>query len=610
MSARAPGAGGGVCVHHLVEATAARCPDAVAVIHGAHEVTYAALNEEANRLARRLRRLGLGPEQLVAIVLDRGVDMVVAMLATLKSGAGYVALNPAHPPDRLAGIVADSGARAILTQANSVEHLPEHGNVLSLDAERPSLASEAGTDLGVSVHARNVACVVYTSGSTGQPKGVAIEHRCVTNLILWAGTAFDCADLALVLAGSPISCDCALFEVLTPLGLGGGVLLAASPLELPTLPAADRVTLLPVPATTMSELLRTSAIPGSVRVVNLSGETLSRELVDEVFRTTSADRVFNLYGVSEAAMYSTCAMLPRVAAGPVSAGGPITATSLHVLDADLEEVPPGDVGELCIGGVGVARGYIGQPALTAERFVAHARARPGGRLYRTGDLAERLPDGTVRVLGRLDHQVKVRGFRVELGEVESGLRALAEVHDAVVMAHRDECQGARLVAYVIPTTGVSDDFDPRALRARVAQKLPPEMVPSAIVRMARFPTAPNGKVDRKALPPPGQPDEDRPAVPSGDPLECELQQIWGEVLGTVSPDVEADFLDLGGDSLLAARVVSRLLDRFGRSLTVRAVFEARTIAGLADRLREALAEPARELPRLVALPRGAQRSSD
>ena len=595
------------CVHELFEAQAARSPQAVAVIDGSGETTYETLDQRVNQLAHRLRRLGVGPERLVAILLERNLDMIVAMLATLKAGGGYVALNPAHPPERLAGIVADCRAQVVLTETDLRGRLPAHPNVVVLDAERAQLDREPTVSPGSSVDPRNVACLVYTSGSTGQPKGVAIEHRSVANLAVWAGEVFDAADLAVVLAGSPTSCDCALFEILTPLVLGGGVLLAPSALDLPRLPAARHVTLVPVPATTMSELLRAKGVPSSVRVVNLSGETVGRDLVDDVYRCTSAQRVFNLYGVSEAAMYSTCTLVAREAKDHVSAGGPIANTSLHVLDEQLREVPPGGLGELCVGGIGVARGYLGQPALTAERFVAEPSGGRGARLYRTGDLAERLADGTVRVLGRLDHQVKIRGFRVELGDVESGLRRLPGVHDAVVVAHRDDCDGAKLIAYVVPAVedGSPSRLEPATLRDLLSDALPHEMVPAAIVPLDHFPTAPNGKVDRRALPAvdlheataPG------PSAPADDPLERGLQRIWSAVLRIQTPGVHDDFLAIGGDSLLASRVVCRVRDELGYDLPLRTLFEVRTIAALADHIRVAEPHSTVTAPPLVALPR-------
>ncbi|HST62930.1 MAG TPA: amino acid adenylation domain-containing protein [Longimicrobium sp.] len=568
-------------IHGLFEAEAARTPDAAAVVHGDESVTYGALNARANRIAHHLRRLGVGAESRVGICLSRGPEMVAALLGVLKAGGAYVPLDPAYPVERLAFTLRDAGVAVMVTQESLRGLLPvPHGvPLLSLDGARAQIEAEPAENPPGAADPRGLAYLIYTSGSTGVPKGVAIEHRNAVVLLAWAAGVFTPDELSGVLAATSICFDLSVFELFLPLSRGGRVIVVENALALAHAPARDEVRLINTVPSAIAALLKNGAIPSTVTTVNLAGEPLRAELVDALYATGGIRRVYDLYGPSEDTTYSTWTL--RRAGGPETIGRPISNTRAYVLDAGLRPVPAGVVGELYLGGAGLARGYLGRPGLTADRFGPDPLGkRPGGRLYRTGDRARWLADGTLEFLGRLDGQVKVRGYRIELGEVEAVLRRHPDVRACVVVAREHAPGDRRLVAYA------AGQVDADALRAHLRQSLPEHMVPSAVVVLDALPLTPNGKLDRKALPAPdligGETRYEAPRTP----VEETLAGIWADVLRVGRVGVRDGFFASGGHSLLGMRVISRIRAVLGAELPLRALFEAPTVAELAQRVEE------------------------
>ncbi|HEY9023722.1 MAG TPA: amino acid adenylation domain-containing protein, partial [Burkholderiaceae bacterium] len=515
------------CLHELFEAQAERTPEAVALRHGARSMTYAQLNANANRLARRLRALGVAPDARVALCVERGPEMVEAMLAVLKAGGAYVPLDPTYPTERLERMLADSAPAVVLVHGAGTALAS--GPVARLDLVRDA-SSWAGEDAGnlerAMLRAEHLAYVIYTSGSTGMPKGVAIEHRNAVNFVSWATEAFKAEELASTLFATSINFDLAVYECFAPLACGGTVEIVANALAL--LDEPREVGLINTVPSAMAALVKAGAVPGSARIVNLAGEALKRELVEAIFATTAIERVCNLYGPTETTTYSTWTAMRRDDGFVAHIGRPLANTQVYILDARGEPVPVGAVGEIFIAGDGVARGYLHRPELTAERFTADP-FRAGGRMYRTGDLGRWQADGTIVYLGRNDFQVKVRGFRIELGEIEARLATHEAVGECAVLAREDVAGDKRLVAYVVPAAGRA--FDAEALRAHVAATLPEYMVPAAFVALERMPLTLNGKLDRKALPAPAaEAYATREFVEPAPGIETTLAQLWAEVL--------------------------------------------------------------------------------
>jgi amino acid adenylation domain-containing protein len=580
-------------LHDLFAAQAARTPEATAIVDGHRRWSYGELDAGSNRLARHLQGLGVGPESRVGLCLARSGTMVAAMLAVQKAGGAYVGLDPRYPKDRLAFMLADAAAVVLLTEEEQLAALPEHSvpvvlldDPSFLEGESSAALSQAPGD-GRSAGPGNLAYLIYTSGSTGRPKGVAIEHASAAALVAWAGEVFPASALAGVLASTSICFDLSVFEIFVPLAWGGTVILAENALALSALPAAGEVTLVNTVPSAIAGLVRGGTLPPRAAIVNLAGEALKRELVEEIYRQPGVRQVVNLYGPSEDTTYSTWTAVPSGSGRPPAIGRPIAGTRSYLLDARLQPVPLGAPGELYLAGAGLARGYLGRPELTAERFVPDPFASSRGeRLYRTGDLARYLPDGALDYLGRIDHQVKIRGFRIELGEIEAAILAHPGVAEAVVLAREDGGGAQRLVAYVAPDL---PDL-PASLRAALAEKLPEYMVPAVFLFLKALPLTANGKVDRQALPAPeavaAAGSGERVRVRPRDAVEELLARLWAEVLGRSLADVGVleDFFELGGSSITSAVLVNRLQAALGEVVPVVVVFQARTISRLAARL--------------------------
>ncbi|HJX27046.1 MAG TPA: amino acid adenylation domain-containing protein, partial [Thermoanaerobaculia bacterium] len=548
-------------------------------------MSYAELSSRADRLARHLCALGVGPEVLVGVLCRRTPGMVAAALAVLKAGGAYLPLDPAHPADRLRFLLADSGATVVLAEESVAGALPPFTGTLVLVGRDSESAEDTGQEPPRGfVHPEQAAYAIYTSGSTGVPKGVLIRHGSAVNRIVWALSAYAPEVLAGVLAATSLCFDLSVFEIFVPLAGGGTIILADDALALPSLPAASAVTLVNTVPSAMAELVRAGALPRSVRVVNLAGEPLRRSLAEEIY-AQGVEEVHNLYGPSEDTTYSTGAQARRGDEREPAIGRPLPNTRAYLLDSGLRPVPVGTPGELWLGGEGLARGYLRRPDLTADRFRPDPFGPlPGSRLYRTGDLARSRADGSLDYLGRLDHQVKIRGFRIELGEIESALLAHPGVRQAAVEA-REIAGSKALVAYV-----AGEEPRPAAaeLREHLHRRLPEHMIPAFFVALPELPLTPNGKVDRKALPAPEprSAEEGRPAART--PVEEVLAGIWAEVLGLEKVNVQDRFFDLGGHSLLATRVVSRLRSVFGVELPLRDLFAGPSLGDLAVRVEAAL----------------------
>jgi amino acid adenylation domain-containing protein len=558
----------------------------------------------------------VGPDVRVGVCLERSPRLLVALLGVLKAGGAYVALDPAYPQERLRFLVRDAGVAVLLTDGRAGEGLPggDGAATVRLEPDLAALAGEPDTPVRSGVTAAHLAYVIYTSGSTGTPKGVGISHGSAVAFLTWARGMTPVAAGARVLATTSINFDLSVYELFGTLSWGGTVLLLRSALDLPERPdlrAPGAATLLNTVPSVAAALVRLGAVPPGLRRVNLAGEPVSRALVEALY-AAGAGEVYNLYGPSETTTYSTVAHLAPGESEMPGIGRPIANTRAYVLDRRLEPVPIGVPGELYLGGAGVARGYLGRPALTAERFVPDpfgpaAGGAPGGRLYRTGDRVRWRPDGTLEFLGRLDQQLKLRGFRIEPGEIESVLGQHPGVRTAAVIAREDEPGDKRLVAYVVPD-GVP--LDGGELRRFLEQRLPEYMVPAAIVELDSLPLSPNGKLDRRALPAPDDTDrrERDDYVAPRTPVEEMLAGIWASVLRLERVGIRDNFFVLGGHSLLATQVVSRVRTAIGIELPLRALFEDPTVADLAARVgTELMTASSSQGPVLTRLSRDAYR---
>ncbi|WP_051829830.1 non-ribosomal peptide synthetase [Streptomyces novaecaesareae] len=590
------------CVHQLFEEQAARTPEAVALIADAAdgattgltygELTYGELNRRANRLAHHLVRAGAGPETLVGVCLERGPELAVALLGILKSGAGYVPLDPVHPRERLAALLAGTGAALLVTREVLRERLGVDTEAVCLDRDAAALATRPDTDPAPSAGPGNLAYVVHTSGSTGAPKGVAAEHRGVTAYLSFVTARYGITPGTRVLQLASIGFDASVRDLLGPLSCGATAVFA--PQDGPFDPVAiaecvERHRVEVLLSTVPSQLRELLALPeaehalASLRLTVASGESL--RLAGQYGRRTLPGALVNQYGPTECTMTSTYWPAAEDWAERTEdvVGRPIANKRVYLLDRYLNPVPVGVPGEVYIAGVGLARGYLGRPDLTAERFVACPYGPPGDRMYRTGDLARWRPDGDLEFLGRSDDQVKIRGVRVEPGEAEAALRADGTVGDVVVLAREDVPGQRRLVAYVTPAEP-GRPVDAAALRRRAGERLPEYLVP-AVVAVDALPLTVNGKVDRRALPAPdgARPDTDRAYVAPAGPVQQTLARIWEQILNVGRVGADDNFYELGGDSVLSIRAVHRA-GRLGIHLTPRMMVRHQTIARITAHL--------------------------
>ncbi|MFK8185398.1 MAG: amino acid adenylation domain-containing protein [Phormidesmis sp.] len=590
------------CIHQLFEAQVARSPEAIAIAFEGQQLTYQALNDRANQLAHHLQSIGVGPDVLVGICAEPSLEMMVGILAILKAGGAYVPLDPAYPSERLAHILTETSVPVLLTQQTLKTHLPAHSaTVIPLDAYPFSSDSYSKQNLSTAVTPAHLAYVIYTSGSTGKPKGVMIQHQGLCNLATATQKLLHLAEHKRCLQSFSLSFDGSVWSTFPTLISGATLYL----IRKEQLIAGEnliewldnnRINVVTMPPALLSAL-PPHPLPHLTSIV-AGGEACSPRLVEQ---WSTNRQFFNAYGPTETTVCATIAPVTS-AAPPVPIGRPIANTQTYILDAHLQPVPIGVPGELWIGGVGLARGYLHQPELTEKRFIPHPfypasasnQASPP-RLYKTGDLARYLPDGQIEYLGRIDHQVKVRGFRIELGEIEAVLSQHAQIENVVVTLHEDEQQNQQLVAYLSSLDKETGDKETglkkpgvTELRQFIKQHLPNYMVPSTFVFLESFPLTPNGKIDRQSLPKPDprQRGLDKALVEPTTPTEKQICHIWCEVLKQASIGIHDNFFELGGHSLSATQVISRIREFFSLELPLRTIFEHPTIAELASRITD------------------------
>ena len=593
-------------INLLFEEQANRSPEAIAITFGSEHISYRELNRQANKLAHYLKSLGVGPEVPVGIYFNRSVEMVVSLLAVLKAGGGYVPMNPKHPKDRLSFILSDTRAAVVLTDEYFAQTLPEHGAiVVRPDLDKETISHQSDDNPSVALLPNNFAYVMYTSGSTGNPKGVQVTHKGLCNLAIEQARRFDVNAESRMLQFASLSFDASASEIFVTL-LAGGTLCLAAQDEL--LPGACLMKLLRENAITCvtlppSVLLATpkEEFP-NLQTLIVAGEACPTKLVkvwcEEV-------RFLNAYGPTEATVCATIADCTSFERKP-PIGRPIGNTQIFLLDSALEPVAKGVPGELYIAGMGLARGYMNRPDLTADKFLPNPfSTETGARFYASGDLTRYLPDGSVEFLGRIDYQVKLRGFRIEPGEIEETLRQHRSVCDAVVVAREDTPENKSLVAYVVSRTERQDEVQSEAqlvveLRNFLHEKLPEYMIPSAFVLLEDLPLTAHGKVDRRSLPAPQQ---------TRSTLACEyvaprtyreavLADIWAQALGVEKVGIHDNFFELDGHSLMVPGVMFSIQKSLQIELPLRILFEAPTVAGLAEAIELAACEGIGALDRL------------
>ena len=578
------------CIHQQFEAQVARTPDAAAVVYEDQSLTYRVLNARANQLAHYLRLVGVGPDTRVGICVERSIDMMIGLLGILKAGGAYVPLEPEYPAERLGFIVSDAQIPVLVTQQKFIDRFLDPGmHLVYLDTDRHHIAQQPTHNPVSSATAENLAYVMYTSGSTGVPKGVMIPHHALSNHLYWMQMTFPLDEMGRVVQKTSFSFDASVWECFAPLLTGSQLIIARvgghqDSSYLVELLATHHITMLKLVPSLLQMLLEEKALEAcqSLQHVFCGGEVLS-PMLQERFFTSCKAALHNLYGPTEATIDVTCWTCTRDSQHRrVPIGRPIANTQIYLLNPQLQPVPIGMPGELYIGGDSLARGYINRPALTAETFIPHPFSdEPGARLYQTGDLARYLPDGNIEFLGRLDSQVKIRGYRIELGEIELALEQHPAIRQAVVLAREDVPGNRRLVAYAVsrqePLPRIHE------LQGFLRAKLPTYMIPAAFVWIDVLPTMSSGKVDRQALPAPSQA---RPALVEGfiaprTPTEEILTGIWETLLGIESIGIHDNFFELGGHSLLAIQVLSRLRRTLHVEVPLRVLFDMPTVAGLA-----------------------------
>ncbi|HEU4562948.1 MAG TPA: non-ribosomal peptide synthase/polyketide synthase, partial [Longimicrobium sp.] len=584
---------GGLRVHDLFRAQAARTPHAVALSWHGERLTYAQLEARANQIANALRRRGVGPEVRVGICLPRTLDLVAAMLGVLGAGGAYVPLDPAYPRERLGYMTEDAAITLVITDSALADRLPEGAATLLLD--RDAIAAESADAPESGVLPENLSHVIFTSGSTGRPKGVMIRHSSVVVLLHWLRENVTDEERSAVLFSTSINFDVSIAEIFGTLAWGGKLVLVENALELAEL--EEEVVYASMVPSAAAELLRSGGIPASVKTLNLGGEALPNALTQGLYGLETVEKVGNLYGPTEDTTYSTYYLVPR-GADQVLVGTPVANTQAYVLDQHLQPVPVGVVGELYLAGDGLSRGYANRPAMSAERFLPCPFGAPGARMYRVMDRVRRLSDGQLEYLGRTDFQVKVRGYRIELGEIEARLAEHPALRAPVVLVREDVPGDRRLVAYYLGDEPVAVE----ALKAHLAERVPGYMVPEAYVWMEAYPLTPNGKVDRKALPAPeGDAYGTREyEAPLGD-TEAALAGVWAEVLGVDRVGRRDNFFELGGHSLLAVRVISRVRQALGVEAAIGDLFVRPVLADFARGLETAARA---ELPAIEPVERG------
>ncbi|MFB2983429.1 amino acid adenylation domain-containing protein [Microseira sp. BLCC-F43] len=583
-----------LCLHQLFEAQVERTPDSVAVVFEDQQLTYSQLNQKANLLAHHLIKLGVKPNSLVGICVERSLDMVIALLGILKAGSAYVPLDPAYPKSRIAFMLEDAQVSLLVTQSQLVPALPLHNAIaVCLDTDSEQINQNDAHNPNSTVTPDNLAYVIYTSGSTGTPKGVQIPHSALVNFLTAMRQSPGLSEKDILLSVTTLSFDIAALEIFLPLIVGARLAIASRQVATDGTELLKQlqdlgVTVMQATPATWRLLLAAGWQNSPGLKILCGGEAIEPKLANELL--LRGEQVWNLYGPTETTIWS---VIDRVSPSDsvISIGRPIANTQIYILDPDLKPVPVGVIGELYIGGAGVAKGYLNRPDLTVERFISHPFEVGDSRVYKTGDLARYLPDGRIEYLGRRDFQVKLRGRRIELLEIEAKLNTHPEVGESVVVLREDEPGNKRLVAYIVSK---SVNLKSGELRRYLEELLPDYMVPNAFVMLEVLPLTPNGKVDRRSLPTPetSRPELEKLFAPPRTAVEEEIAKIWAEVLNIEQVGIHDNFFDLGGHSLLATQAISRLRAAFNVELPLRQLFESPTVAELAVAIAQNLIEQA------------------
>ncbi|MEJ6981954.1 amino acid adenylation domain-containing protein [Pedobacter sp. P351] len=572
----------------LFEEQVVKSRDAVAVIEGETRLSYSALEEAANRLAHYLQSKGVGRGSLVPVCMERGTGLIIGILGILKAGAGYVPIDPAYPEDRISYMLEDSQARIVLSSKASRRQIKTSSSITIIEtdgSDQSAILNAASSRPENGLLSEDLAYVIYTSGSTGTPKGVEITHKNVTSFIAWCQDEFSSSRFETVFFSTSICFDLSVFEIFYPLSIGKSFRILENGLAISEFLSIDKDILLNTVPSVVAGLLAEGANLSQVTVLNMAGEPVPEQILQNL--DTSSIEVRNLYGPTEDTTYSTIYRLKKEA--PILIGKPIAGTQIYIVNARHQLCPAGIVGELCISGNGLARGYLNRADLTAEKFVSNPFSnKAGARMYKTGDLARWLPDGNIEYLGRIDDQVKIRGYRIELGEIENVLRQHPGVRQSVVLAREDSSGNRRLVGYVVP----EGTFDKQNLQTYLQEKLPEYMVPSLWVELDRIPLTPNGKTDKKALPEPdmsGQ--QSQEYIAPGTETEQKLASIWQELLGAQQIGIHDNFFELGGHSLLAMRVISSIRRELKADVAIKDLFMRPTISQMGLYLDEQVKGP-------------------
>jgi amino acid adenylation domain-containing protein len=605
------------CIHQLFEAQVARTPDAIALVFKDQRLSYQSLNRKANQLARYLKTLGVGPDTLVAVNMDRSIDLVISLLAIIKAGGAYVPIDPTYPPQRLTFMLDDTKAQVILTHSSLATQFQDYpSQLVCLDKFWINLNQENTENLRCNTSSNNLVYVIYTSGSTGQPKGVMVPHKALVNHMSWMQDVFPLAHNDKVLQKTPFGFDASVWEFFAPIISGAQLVLAEPEMhkDASMLVRAIKEQAITVVQFVPSILDILKDCPELCECTNLKrvfcgGEALNNNLLQSLFAKFDIS-ICNLYGPTEAcidATYWHCNKNFNSSVVPI--GRPIYNTEIYILDPNLQPVPIGVIGEIYIGGDGLARGYLNRPELTAEKFISHSFNKDRQtRLYKTGDLARYLPDGTIEFLGRIDSQVKIRGFRIELGEIESVLELHPQIRDGAVGVYEPIPGDKRLVAYLVahgdaaPALSELQDF--------LKPQLPEFMIPSAFVFLDELPLTPNGKLDRNALPMPdmNRQELDVDFIAPRSQVEKELAEIWCDVLRINRAGIHDNFFDLGGQSLLATQVITRVSGQLSVEIPLATLFEMPTIADLAKLIENTRASASSDSSRIIPQRRSAYKT--
>jgi amino acid adenylation domain-containing protein len=595
-----------LCIPQLVEQQAMATPEAPAIVMGNQQLTYKALNQQANQLAHALKTSGVGPDTLVGICLERSITLVIGMLAILKAGGAYIPIDPTYPEERISFILKDTAISVLVTKQSIADNLPAEGiKMIFLDSDAAVLAQESQANPPCTIIGDNIAYVIYTSGSTGRPKGVQVQHRSMLNLVSWYRQAFELTSTDRTTQFASPAFDVTTKELWPPLTVGASVHIIdenirSIPTTLRDWLVGNSITLTVVP-TIMAESLIALTWPttSALRFLLTGGDILHHYAP-----STLPFTLINNYGPTEATVVSSYERVPQsgLESGLPSIGRPIANTQIYILDEHLQQIPIGEAGEMYIGGSGLAKGYLNRPELTAEKFIHHPfSTEPGARLYKTGDLVRYRSDGRIEFVGRVDQQVKLRGYRIELSEIEVVLSNHPAVREAVVVAHEDGSGDKRLVAYVTSSAAVIE------LQRNMHQHLPTYMVPSVIMFLDEMPTTSNGKIDRRALPAPEtmQRTLDAPYAEAISLIQRQLVHIWEELLDVRPIGIQDNFFALGGHSLLAARLLERTTQVFGKKIALETLFAGPTIEQLATNLEVETNTTTSRTP-MIALQTGGQ----